>query len=280
MRPLGLFLGLVVIAGCAGRGRPPAISPAERRAIERYGLDLPQTYEQEHTPAESGETPILPAADAWWEIIGSSVRGRPILGATAGGAPGAPDRVLIIGSIHGSEPEGLRAIDRLVGDLRDRPAIAAVRVIRDMNPDGTEARTRGNARGVDLNRNLPARSFAPSPERGPAALSEPESRAVWDQIERWHPTLVVVLHSTASGPFVNYDGPAVEAAMRFASAAAAHDPRWRLVPDMGYPTPGSLGSLVGDDRGIPILTIEFKRGQGVESVWPALRDGVRAVCGG
>jgi hypothetical protein len=46
---------------------------------------------------------------------------------------------------------------------------------------------------------------------------------------------------------------------------------------MGYPTPGSLGSYLGQDRGIGILTIEFKRGQAPRSVANALRLGLPEV---
>ena len=65
----------------------------------------------------------------------------------------------------------------------------------------------------------------------------------------------------------------------FALAAARSDRRWRVVPEMGYPTPGSLGSYLGVDRGVPILTIEFERGGDPEASWAAMRDGVAAVLG-
>ena len=220
-----------------------------------------------------------------WDRIGASVQGRGIVATTIEATPGPTGRggvarVLVIGSIHGTEREGLSVVDRLVESLRQRPTASVVRVIRDMNPDGSASRRRGNARGVDLNRNWPARSFTPAADRGEAPLSEPESRAVFAEIERFRPTLVVVFHSTGSGPFVNYDGPGVEAATAFAGAAHRHDARWRVVADMGYPTPGSLGSLVGDDGGVAILTIELRRGESAERAWPMVLDGVRAVCGG
>ena len=46
---------------------------------------------------------------------------------------------------------------------------------------------------------------------------------------------------------------------------------------MGYSTPGSLGSFVGVDQGIPILTIEFEQGQAADSAWAALRLGLEAL---
>ena len=134
--------------------------------------------------------------------------------------------------------------------------------------------------GVDLNRNWPARNFRASRAGGPAPLSEPETRAVHEDIEAFGPDLIVVFHSIRSGPFVNYDGPASKAAAVFASAAAQVDARWRIVPDMGYPTPGSLGSYFGVDQQIAILTIEMRRGDESAEVVQAALVGLAAVLEG
>lgn len=213
-------------------------------------------------------------AGSSWAPIGHSIERRPILARTI--STGTP-RILIIGSIHGDEPEGLGAIGALVAHITAHRHRAGVRIIRDLNPDGTAAGTRGNARGIDLNRNFPAGNFARSRTRGASPLSEPESAAILADLDRFAPEIVIVLHSIASGPFVNFDGPASDLAEVFSDAAAKTDPRWRIVPSMGYPTPGSLGTLLGVDRGIPILTVEFERGQGAEAVRRALIAGVSAL---
>lgn len=215
-----------------------------------------------------------------WEPIDRSSEGRLIEAVTiAPSDAGAdPPRVLIIGSIHGNEPEGLPAIAPLVAALQAAGANAAlgasVRVIRDLNPDATVAASRTNSRGVDLNRNFPASNFSPAPDRGPAPLSEPESRALARELETFRPDLVIVFHSIRSGPFVNYDGPAATLAEAFVAATRRSDPRWRVEPSMGYPTPGSLGTFVGIDRRIPILTVEFRRGHDAEAARRAGVDGV------
>lgn len=112
--------------------------------------------------------------------IGRSVKGRAIRVHRFGDFS-APFKVLIVGSIHGDEPEGMRVIRRL-NDLA-RLGIRNVDLwsIRTVNPDGAARGTRKNARGVDLNRNFPYR-FDPTLNdgynSGPGPLSEPESKAV------------------------------------------------------------------------------------------------------
>jgi len=225
------------------------------------------------SPSRTGDAA---AAFNGWTDIGRSGLGRPIQAATRGRGP---VRVYIIGGIHGDEPEGLAEIDSLAITLGGHSAasIATTRILRDANPDGTAAGTRGNSRGRDLNRNWPATNFLARNRNGESALSEPEAGAVHDDLLRFNPDLVIVFHSTRAGPFVNYDGPALEYAQAFAAAASSAEPRWRIVPDMGYPTPGSLGSFIGIDRGTPILTIEFRRGQSAESALASASAGVMAV---
>ena len=238
----------------------------------------PAARAQDPLPHNAATTPPpLPAAARSWERIGTSTQGRPIEAATIGADMATAPRVLLIGGIHGDEPEGGRTINAIEAYLRVLRPHATVRIVRDVNPDGTASRSRHSATDIDLNRNWPAKNFRPGSSRGAAPLSEPESRALHDELERFDPDLVLVVHSSPRGPFVNFDGPAAELATTFASAAAATDPRWRVVPDMGYATPGSLGSYVGIDRGVPILTLEFDRGHEADAAWIAMRDGVRAV---
>ena len=75
-----------------------------------------------------------------------------------------------IGNVHGDEPVGreiAREVARMVceGGGRDARARRLTReatlfFVPTMNPDGFDARTRGNARGVDLNRDFPYARFA------------------------------------------------------------------------------------------------------------------------
>lgn len=209
--------------------------------------------------------------------IGRSVQQAPIVAEDHGrGRTG----VYLIGLIHGDEPEGHQTLDDVRGVLSRHPGVR-VRLVPDMNPDGHAGATRSNARGVDLNRNWPASNFSPSIDRGPAPLTEPETRAVLDDLRRFRPDLLIVLHSIRrGGPFVNFDGPepAAQLARAFAEGAAATgDYRWRVVPSMGYDTPGSLGTFAGTDLAIPTLTVEFERGHDPRAARRAAVAGIDAV---
>lgn len=252
----GVCLVLVAFLGLTGCGAAP------KGGVNHASKDALSTR---HAPA--GDT-----LSSGWTEVGRSVQGRVIEAVTVGGGG---RRVLVIGGIHGNEDEGQAAIDALVDAMRTAPA--RVRIIRDMNPDGTAARTRGNAHAVDFNRNWPATSFRPGSGRGPRPLSEPETAAVAADIQRFSPEVVVVFHSTGRGPFVNFDGPAADLASAFARAAARTDDRWLVVSDMAYATPGSLGSFVGVDHGVSILTIEFDRAERAERVIEAALAGMRAI---
>ena len=74
------------------------------------------------------------------------------------------------------------------------------------NPDGFEANSRYNARGVDLNRNCSAQWRAESVEpSGPRPWSEPESRALRDFILAYAPAKIVSLHWALAE--IDADGP-------------------------------------------------------------------------
>jgi protein MpaA len=144
-----------------------------------------------------------PPADAAAErqLVGRSVEGRAIEAAQVGDPAGAR-AALVVGGIHGDERAGLgivRAVQRLAVGQPEALAGTQLWVIATVNPDGQRARTRKNARGVDLNRNFPYRwqgdvphSSGYYPGRRPA--SEPETRAVMAFVERIQPDLSVWYH--------------------------------------------------------------------------------------
>jgi protein MpaA len=131
------------------------------------------------------------------ERLGRSVEGRAI-NVVRLGDPAAPRKVLVVGSIHGDEPAGRGIVDVLrAGGVA--PAGAELLLVRNLNPDGLQRRTRQNARGVDLNRNSSqGRRFLGGPGSpyyaGPRAFSEPETRAVRALILRARPAVTVWYH--------------------------------------------------------------------------------------
>jgi hypothetical protein len=188
-----------------------------------------------------------------FDEIGRSSEGRPIVARRFGGA-GSP--LLLMGGIHGDEPASVDALLELVQRI---PAAGAgpVWLLPAANPDGLRALRKNSARDVDLNRNFPARSFrtehAPGYSPGPEPLSEPETRAIAALIDREGVRGAVAVHA----PFacVNFDGPAADWAETVARACG-----WPARGDIGYPTPGSFGSWLGRDRGVPVLTLELPPG--------------------
>lgn len=248
----GPVLAGLFAAGCASEGPNRADADRHRRLPTNAGS---QTGSNIHRS----------------ETLGTSVEGTPITRVTLGSGP---TRVLLIGNIHGDEPEGLAAYDgvlRMFHDLGLGTRLT-LHAIRTVNPDGLRAHTRTNASGVDLNRNFPASNFKGSETRGETPLSEPEARAIHAQLAL-NPDLIVVLHSARTGPFVDPDGPADALAVAFVEAASLLDQRWRVVPVFTNP-PGSLGTYAGLELGIPMLTVEFRRGDSTDK---ATRPGVAGL---
>jgi len=132
---------------------------------------------------------VLAGAAAQPLVIGHSVHRRPIV-AYERGDRSAP-ATLVVGVIHGTEPAGLAVITQ----LRRMPLPPHVHLwlVPTVNPDGLAAGTRGNAHGVDLNRNWPA-AWVHTGVSGPRPLSEPESRAMCAFILRVKPKLTIWYH--------------------------------------------------------------------------------------
>ena len=217
----------------------------------------------------------VPAPDAW-RTIGTSVEGRPLRARTLGTGP---RKVLWIGGIHGNEREGSAATKELPEAFDDAGLAGRVQltILEDANPDGSAHDQRGNANGIDLNRNFPARNFDSARKRyGSTPLSEPEARAVHDLILRLQPQLVMVAHSWRGRWFINFDGPAEALARNFAKISGFPLVRSNEIDA----TPGSLGSWVGRDLGVPILTIEWRHGRDPGDAWRETREAILAAIAG
>lgn len=116
------------------------------------------------------------------QVIGRSIEDRPIV-SWQQGDPDPDFRVLVVGSIHGDERQGMRVVSRLRQQLAGRsgPRGIGIWTVKTANPDGTVADSRRNARRVDLNRNFPYRwdgSLDGGYNSGPRPASEPETKAM------------------------------------------------------------------------------------------------------
>ncbi len=210
--------------------------------------------------------------------LGTSVQGRPIEMVMFGPTIGEP--VLIIGGTHsGTEPTSVYVAEQLIAHLRANPndAKRPVAIIGNANPDALPAKTRGNANGVDINRNFPAKNWKSVKNRttfnGTAPSTEPESRAIQQAIHSLNPDRIVSIHSIARGKHCNnYDGPA-----RWLAEAMFKHNGYPVTATMGYPTPGSLGSWAGIDKQIPIVTLELPREDAGAIAWAQNKDALRAA---
>ncbi|MGD9705603.1 MAG: DUF2817 domain-containing protein [Acidimicrobiia bacterium] len=153
-------------------------------------VTAPPTTEGTTTTTAPEELPFVRQIE-----IGRSIEGRPIT-ATERGTPGGTV-VLVIGVIHGNENAGIRIVDEL-REL-DVPEGIDLWLIESINPDGVAHNVRGNANGVDLNRNFPfdwQPLGAPGDWQygGSGPASEPETAAVVGFVSNIAPALTVWYH--------------------------------------------------------------------------------------
>lgn len=166
--------------------------------------------------------------------------------------------ILIIGGVHGDEIEGIQAANGLLQSFsRSFPYRLKVTLVPIFNLDGALRSQRMNARNVDLNRNLPTQDWTAevAKERynpGPSANSEPENHALVSHIKNHPPRFILTLHSWM--PMLNTNGDC----QAVAKAISSHT-GYIITDDIGYPTPGSLGTYCGLERQIPTITYEFER---------------------
>lgn len=168
--------------------------------------------------------------------------------------------VLVIGGVHGNEPEGVVAAQGLLRLLFIDPLQnIKLTIVPELNKDGVLLKTRKNARGVDLNRNLPTQDWTPvaSQEKyhpGPTPLSESENKALVSFIEKKPLRFILSLHSFTDYMLLDNKGLAAPQC-EFLSKVTGY----KIKNEIGYPTPGSLGTYAAIERNIPTLTYELQR---------------------
>ena len=251
---------VLVIAFLAGGAVVPLLGPetSSPRSVSTAVADFA------HRPSED-------SVESHAEI-GRSVEGRTLKAEDLGHGP---LRVYVVGGVHG-EPPALRPLGELRSLMRGTVIASqmTVRLLEDLNPDGTARGLFCNANQVDIDRNFPSQDFKPSLRHGLTPLSEPETEAFWRDVRSFRPDLVVVLQSAMAGPFLDGDGPSGAYGTQFVSGASSVDERWTLLGDDGFAFSGSMGSALGSDLGIPVLNLRFRRDQDEESVAEALKAGL------
>lgn len=246
-----LLLGLTSPSAAAAKpSEPPTATPCQRLSERLPSLSR----------AACQGAGLMPTG-------ASSLRGFPILSrripalVRAKDARKEPVRVLLLGGIHGDELTSSVIVFKWMQWMKDPQAQEFEwNIVPALNPDGLLAPrpSRLNANGVDLNRNFPtpgwhkdapaywARATKRDPRRFPGKnpLSEPESRWVNDEMERFQPQVIISVHA----PFgvLDLDGPA---------RPPSHF--GRLMFNRVGVYPGSLGNYGGNHKNVPVLTIEL-----------------------
>ena len=187
------------------------------------------------------------------------------------------DNILVIGVVHGDEPQGKYLIDKYlkkyVPNFSSNHSKNNLLFIPCLNPDGMSANKRVNSNGVDLNRNFPTENWGRNEGEnatcddcstnyygGTSPASEIETRFVIDIIKKYSPKLILTLH--APYKIVNYDGPAKEIAEKISKIIC-----YPTEESIGYPTPGSFGTYCGVERNIPTITLELSEEIPVEDLY-------------
>ena len=269
-RLLAIFLMLALI-GCA----------SDRTAQ----LPIPTSIVATETPPPLPTPTLVPTTEAVVSnvVIGQSVLGHPIEAFTIGKGV---SHIVVVGGIHGGYELNTIALSyRLLDHFADTPSLlpdtVKLTIIPSANPDGQLLVSGGlgrdgirpkidntlpgrfNHNQVDLNRNWDCdwRTTATFQNKtvsaGNTPFSEPESQALQTYLIAESPTLVVFLHSAASGVFTGQcSGEQHKDTLAFSSAYSQAS---------GYPlyTTFSAYTITGDAsdylnrHGIASFTVEL-----------------------
>lgn len=170
--------------------------------------------------------------------------------------------ILLIGCIHGNEKSGIVTSVKVLNELFVKENLKNTLIcIPTLNPDGNFNNTRTNSNKVDINRNFPAVNWAFQDSAklkknkktywgGNFPASEMESKLLLRIDSIYNPSAIIVLHQFLN--CVEYDGTGYNLA-NFISDITGQE----FKDDIGYSTPGSLGSYFGEDLHKEVVTIEI-----------------------
>jgi hypothetical protein len=191
-----------------------------------------------------------------------------------------PAPLLLIGGVHGDEPEGIHLATDTLTWLKTRPLATVVPwiVVPCLNVDGAARDSRVNANGVDLNRNYPSANWSPEfkTERyfpGPRPGSEIEVQGIVELIQTFRPQTIIHCHSYH--PCIVMTG---EPGRIFAEPLARAS-GYEITHSIGYETPGSLSSYGWHDLGIPVICIEEREGASRAETWRRFAPAMAEIFG-
>lgn len=187
----------------------------------------------------------------------------------------------LMAGVHGDEVEGVYVLKELFNwlknehSLKDMPIV----VIPILNVDGYRAQSRVNAHMVDLNRNLPTRDWTPEQTQakynpGPKALSEVENQFLVKLLDKYKPGMIISFHTWK--PILNFNGDCQDIAEYLHTFN-----KYEMAGDIGYPTPGSLGTFGVEEYSSPVLTFECPElkthRESLKDIWKENEEGLKKI---
>ena len=164
-----------------------------------------------------------------------------------------PKNVLVVGVIHGDEPIGEFLIEEFLKN-KTRTIKNNLFYIPRLN----FSNERKNSSNVDINRNFPSKNWELTKKEdnyfgGFEPNSEIETKFLVNLTNEIKFDAIITIHTPYK--IINYDGvnnPITLPLAKKISAFLNHP----IEADIGYATPGSMGTYFGVERNIPIITIE------------------------
>ena len=206
-----------------------------------------------------------------WKVIGKTTQGRKMhsmhLGTTG-------VRTLVIAGLDGEDRVAVRWLEQLALELASRPDLIEnneVVFFRAGNPDGLVRQSKGNARGVPLNRNFPSRRY-----RQPFGMpqfavpaSEVETRVMLDTLYSFRPRRVIHLSSTPGRSQVIYNRLSKPAATELERSA-----KLTLFPFDPEQNPGSIEDFADGTLEAAVLSLKVNAGRDWQQTWTRLQPQV------
>ena len=164
-----------------------------------------------------------------------------------------PKNILVIGVIHGDESVGEYLIKKY---LKNKKMFLKNNLYYIPRLNSNDKRK--NKNGVDLNRNFPTKNWSLIDKNddyygGEFPACEKETEFLINLAQKVAFDAIITIHTPYK--IINYDGIKNKNTLPLARKIS-NFLNYPLQEDIGYPTPGSMGTYFGIEKNIPIITIE------------------------